>query len=218
MKSDSQIQLDVIQELKWDPSVTHEHIGVAVTDGIVTLSGTIPSYIEKFSAERAAQRVAGVKAVVEKIDVKLLSSHEKDDQDIAEAILKHFLWSVQIPEKSIKVSVEHGWVKLSGDVDWNFQRKAAENTVRALTGVKGVTNNINLKAKEVQASVVKQKIEDALKREALHEAKKINVDIHGGTVTLSGNVHSFAEMNEAKLAVWNAPGVTKIENKLHVGY
>jgi len=218
MKTDSQIQSDVIQELKWDPSVSHEHIGVAVTDGIVTLSGSIPSYIEKSAAERAAQRVSGVKAVVEKIDVKLLSSYEKDDQDIAEAILNQFRWSVQIPEKSIKLSVENGWVKLTGEVEWDFQRKAAEHSVRGLTGVKGVSNNLTLKTRQVQADIVKQKIEEALKSEAMHEAKKITVDIHGSTVTLSGKVHSFAEMSDAKLAAWSAPGVTKIENNLHIGY
>ena len=218
MKTDSQIQSDVIQELKWDPSISHEHIGIAVTDGIVTLSGTIPSYIEKSAAERATQRVAGVKAVVEKIEVKLLSSYQKDDQDIAEAILNQFRWSVQIPEQSIKLSVENGWVKLTGEGDWDFQRKAAEHSVRGLTGVKGVSNNLTLKSRQVQADIVKQKIEEALKREAVNEAKKITVDIHGSTVTLSGKVHSFAEMSDAKLAAWSAPGVTKIENKLHIGY
>ncbi|MDO8335510.1 MAG: BON domain-containing protein [Candidatus Saccharibacteria bacterium] len=216
MKTDSQIQADVMQELIWDPRVSHEHIGVAVTDGIVALSGTIPSYIEKSAAERAAQRVAGVKAVVEKIEVKLPSLYEKDDLDIAEAVLNSFLWNVEIPDKLIKVSVENGWVKLTGEVEWNYQRNAAEKLVRSLTGVKGVSNNIILKTREVQAGVVKQKIEDALKREALREAKQINVAINGGTVTLSGKVHSFSEMNDAKLAAWSAPGVTKIENKLLV--
>ncbi|HCS64825.1 MAG TPA: OsmY domain-containing protein [Cellvibrio sp.] len=216
MKSDSQIQADVMQELIWDPRVSHEHIGVAVTDGIVALSGAVPSYIEKSAAERAAQRVAGVKAVVEKIEVKLPSLHEKDDQDIAEAVLNSFLWNVEIPDKLIKVSVEKGWVKLTGEVEWNYQRNAAEKIVRGLTGVKGVSNNISLKTREVKADVVRQKIEDALKREAIQEAKKINVMIDGGTVTLSGKVHSFSEMNDAKLAVWSAPGVTKIDNRLHV--
>lgn len=218
MKSDSQIQADVMQELKWDPRVSHEHIGVAVREGVVMLSGTIPSYIEKSAAERAAQRVSGVKAVVEKIDVKLLGAHERDDQDIAEAVLNQFRWNVEIPDKLIKVIVENGWVKLSGEVEWNYQRTAAEKSVRSLIGVKGVSNNIALKTRDIQASVVKQRIEDALKREALDEAKKINVAIDGGTVTLSGKVHSFSEMNDVKLAAWSIPGVTKIDNKLHVTY
>lgn len=214
MKSDSQIQTDVMHELLWDPRVSHEHIGVSVTNGVVTLSGTAPSYIEKSAAERAAQRVLGVKAVVENIDVKLPSLHEKDDQDIAEAVLNAFIWNVEIPDKLIKVAVEDGWVKLSGEVEWNYQRDAAEKAVRSLMGVKGVSNNIILKTREVQAGAVKQKIEDALKREALREAKQINVAINGGTVSLSGKVHSFSEMNDVELAAWSAPGVTKIENKL----
>lgn len=216
MKSDSQIQQDVMQELIWDPRVSHEHIGVSVIDGIVTLSGTIPSYIEKSAAERAAQRVSGVKAVVEKIEVKLPGSLERDDQDIAEAVLNLFRWNVEIPDNLIKVSVENGWVKLTGEVEWNYQRNAAEKSVHSLTGVKGVSNNITLKTREVQADVVKQKIEEALKREAIREAKQINVAIKGGIVTLSGKVNSFSEMNDAQLAVWSAPGVTKIENKLLV--
>lgn len=216
MKSDSQIQQDVMQELIWDPRVSHEHIGVSVIDGIVTLSGTIPSYIEKSAAERAAQRVSGVKAVVEKIEVKLPGSLERDDQDIAAAVLNLFRWNVEIPDNLIKVSVENGWVKLTGEVEWNYQRNAAEKSVHSLTGVKGVSNNITLKTREVQADVVKQKIEEALKREAIREAKQINVAIKGGIVTLSGKVHSFSEMNDAQLAVWSAPGVTKIENKLLV--
>ena len=218
MKTDSQIQADVMQELKWDPSVTHEHIGVAVADGVVTLSGSIPTYVEKFAAEKAAQRVFGVKAIVEKIEVKLSPSFQKDDQDIANAIISQFQWSVQIPDNLIKVNVEKGWVKLAGEVDWDYQRKAAEKTVRGLAGVKGVSNNITLKQKNVQPDVVKQKIEEALKREAMREARKINVSVEGSTVTLSGDVHSFTEMNDAKFAAWSAPGVTRIENHLHISH
>ena len=217
MKTDSQIQADVMQELKWDPSVSHEHIGVSVSEGIVMLSGTIPSYIEKSAAERAAQRVAGVKAVVEKIDVKLAEPHKRDDQDIAKSIINQFKWSVQIPDDLIKVSVENGWVNLAGEVDWDYQRAAAENCVKELTGVKGVSNQISLRTKKVQPDVVKQKIEDALKREAVREAHRIAVEVHGSTVTLSGEVHSFAEINDAKWAAWSAPGVMRIENNLHIG-
>jgi osmotically-inducible protein OsmY len=218
MKTDAQIQTEVMQELKWDPSVTHEHIGVSVVDAIVTLSGTIPSYIEKIAAEKAAQRVYGVKAVVENIEVKLPYSNKKDDQDIAKSIANQFKWSVQIPEDLIKVTVEDGWVKLVGEVDWEYQRTAAESSARGLTGVRGVTNNIYLKAKKIQADTVKQKIEEALKREAVREAQKIKVEIQGSTVKLSGEVHSFTEMNDAKWAAWSAPGVTKIENNLHIGH
>lgn len=216
MKSDSQIQTDIIQELKMDPSVSHEHIGVSVSDGIVTLSGTIPSYIEKFAAEKAAQRVSGVKAVIEKIEVKLPGIHERGDQDLAQAIINQFKWNVQVPDHLVKASVENGWVKLSGEVEWDYQRVATEKCVRGLTGVKGVMNNITLKAKNVQPEIIKQRIEEALKREAEREARRINVDVNGSKVTLTGNVHSFAEMQGARGAAWAAPGVTSVENNLHI--
>jgi osmotically-inducible protein OsmY len=217
MKTDSQIQMDVIQALKWDPSVTHEHIGVAVSEGIATLSGTIPSYIEKSAAEKATQRVAGVKAVVEKMEVKLPGSFKRDDEDIAKAIVNQFKWHVQIPGDAVKASVEDGWVKLSGEVEWEYQRTAAENCARGLIGVKGVTNNISIKAKAIQPEVVKQKIEEALKRAAEREARRISVEIRGSKVVLSGEVHSFTEMNDAKWAAWSAPGVTSIESHLRIG-
>ncbi len=216
MKTDSKIQSDVMQELKWDPSLTHEHIGVSVQDGIVTLSGTIPSYIEKSAAERAAQRVAGVKAVVEKIEVKLPGVYVRDDQEIAKTIVNQFKWNVQVPEEQIKASVENGWVELMGEVEWDYQRTAAESCARGLTGVQGVINSITIKSKKIQPEVVKQKIEEALKREAEREARRISVEVRGSKVILSGQVHSFTEMNDAKWAAWSAPGVTSIENNLHV--
>jgi len=215
MKTDSQIQSDVIQELKWDPSVTHEHIGVSATSSIVTLSGTVPNYAEKSAAERAAQRVGGVKAVVEKIEVKLPGSFQRTDQDIAKAIVEQFTWAIQVPEDRVKASVENGWVKLSGEVEWEYQRSAAESAVRGLTGVKGITNNIWIKPK-VQSSDVKQKIEEALKRAAEREARRINVETRGSRVVLSGEVRSFAELRDAKGAAWSAPGVTEVEDHLMV--
>ncbi len=219
MKTDSQIQSDVIQELKWDPSVSHEQIGVAVSDAIVTLSGTIPSYIEKFAAEKAAQRVFGVKAVVEKIEVKLPGSYQRGDLDIAKAVVEQFKWSSQVPDELIKVKVEDGWVHLSGEVEWEYQRAAAKNLAQGLIGVKGVSNNIIIKVKSVQPNIVKQKIEDALKRKAEREARAISVEVNGGRVVLSGTVHSFSEVQDAKGAAWNAPGVTSVETHMNiVGY
>ena len=211
MKTDAQIQMDVIQELKWDPSVTHEHIGVAVSGGIVTLSGTVPSYIEKSAAEKAAQRVAAVKAVVEKIEVKLPGSLERDDQDIARTIIDQFRWHSQVSDDLVKASVENGWVDLTGEVEWEFQRSAAENAVTGLMGVKGITNQIAIKPKVVQPSVVKDNIEEALKRAAEREANRIGIEVRGSRVILSGKVRSFAELRDVKGAVWNAPGVASVD-------
>ena len=212
MKSDAQVQTDVIQELTWDPSVTHEHIGVAVSDGIVTLSGAVPSYIEKSAAEKAAQRVSGVKAVVEKIEVKVPGSFHKDDQDIAEAIINQFRWHAQVPDNVVKASVEKGWVELAGEVEWEYQRRAAEKVVRGLTGVRGITNKITIKPRGIQASEIKVKIEQALKRAAEREAEHIAIEIQGSRVILSGKVRSFAELRTVKGAAWSAPGVTSVDD------
>jgi osmotically-inducible protein OsmY len=212
MKTDAQIQKDVMQELTWDASVTHEHIGVAVQDGVVTLSGTVPSYIEKSAAEKAAQRIAGVKAVVEKIDVKLPGSLERDDQDIARAIIDQFRWHSQVPQDLVKVSVRNGWVDLTGEVEWDFQRSAAEAAVRGLLGVKGIVNKIAIKARAIQPAVIKSKIEEALKRAAEREADRIGIEILGTRVILSGKVRSFAELRDVKGAAWSAPGVTSVDD------
>ena len=215
MKTDSQIQKDVRLALEWDPSITHELIGVAVSDGVLTLTGSVPSYFEKTEAESIAQRVGGVKAVVEKIEVKLANSYLRDDQDIAKAILSQFKWSFSVPD-SVRVNVEKGWVELSGEVDWDFQRTAAKDCIKDLLGVKGVSNYISIKAKKVQADTIKHRIEEALKSEASREARNIDVRVSGNTVTLSGDVHSLTEKNDAKWAAWGAAGVTTVENNLRV--
>ena len=217
MKSDAQIQTDVMQELKWDPSVTHEHIGVAVSDGIVTLSGIVASYIEKSSAEKAAQRVAGVKAVVEKIEVQVPGSYHRDDQDIAKAIIDQFRWHTQVPDDLVKAGVANGWVELTGEVEWDYQRSAAENAVRGLTGVKGITNKITIRLKVAQPFEIKDRIEEALTRAAEREANRITVEVRGTRVILSGNVRSFAELRDVRGAAWSAPGVTSIDdNNLNI--
>ena len=215
MKTDTQIQRDVIEELKWEPSVNHEHIGVAVSDGIVTLSGTVPTFIEKHNAEIAAQRVAGVKAIVEKIEVKLPGSLVRDDEEIAKAIINQFQWSSLVPKDQIKAKVSNGWVTLSGEVVWEYQRKAAERLVRELTGVKLITNNIALKPK-LEAADLKEKIERALLRAAERESKQIDVQVRGSHVTLTGVVRSFAEMRAVEGAAWGAPGVTEVQDNLRV--
>lgn len=215
MKTDTQIQRDVMEELKWEPSVNHEHIGIAVSDGIVTLSGSVPTFIEKHNAEIAAQRVAGVKAIVEKVEVKLPGSLVRDDEEIAKAIINQFQWSSLVPKDQIKAKVSNGWVTLSGEVVWEYQRKAAERLVRELTGVKLITNNIALKPK-LEAADLKEKIERALLRAAERESKQIDVQVRGSHVTLSGVVRSFAEMRAVEGAAWGAPGVTEVQDNLRV--
>jgi osmotically-inducible protein OsmY len=213
MKTDAQIQTDVLQELKWDPSITHEHIGVTVSDGIVTLSGLVPTYVEKSCAERATQRVNGVKAVVETIEVKFPGTAQRKDQDIAKAILDDFRWHSQIPDELVKVTVENGSVVLTGEVEWDFQRTAAEHAVRGLTGVRSITNRITIKQKVVvQPLEIKNKIEEALKRAAERETDRIHVQIHGTRVVLSGKVRSFAELRDVRGAAFSAPGVTAVED------
>jgi osmotically-inducible protein OsmY len=214
MKTDAQIQADVLRELEWDPSVTHEHIGVAVTDGIVTLLGRVPTYVEKSSAERAAQRVSGVKAVVEKIEVKVAESPQRDDQVLAKAIVE-LRWHSQIPDP-VRASVENGWVELTGEVEWDFQRSAAENAIRSLIGIKGITNRITIKEKVVQPSQIKSHIEEALKRAAQREASHIDIEVHGTRVILSGTVRSFEELRDVRGAAFSAPGVTAVDCNLTV--
>ena len=215
MKTDATIQKDVIDELKWCPSVAHEHIGVAVKDGVVTLSGYVPSYIEKSTSEKAAQRVAGVKAIVEKIEVRYPGSYYRGDEDIATMILNAFKWNVQIPEDRIRVKVSKGWVTLSGEVEWEYQKIAAEDAVKPLAGVLGVTNFVDIKPK-VQALDVKAKIEEALKRSAEREVNQIHIAVEGSKVTLSGKVRSLSELMDARGAAWSAPGVKDVQDHLIV--
>ncbi len=211
-KTDSQIQKDVKSELKWDPSVADSQITVTASDGIVTLRGSVPHYFEKRTAEKAAQRVGGVRAVADEIGVELFTTHKKTDQEIAEAALNALKWNYQVPD-DIKVSVDNGWITLRGETDWAFQKAAASNAVNHMIGVCGVSNEIIIKEK-VQPSDVKTRIEEALKRSAEREGRKINVAVKGSCVTLSGNVHSYSEIGDAALAAWNAPGVSQVENNL----
>lgn len=211
-KSDSQIQKDVMSELRWDPSVTPFRISVTANDGIVTLRGSVPHYHEKATAEQAAQRIKGVRAVADEIKVDLLGSYERSDEDIARAALSALEWNYQVPD-GIKLVVEDGWVTLSGEAEWDYQRNAAKDAVSPLMGVCGVSNKISLKSK-VQASDVKTSIRDALKRSAESEGRHITIAVDGTRVTLSGTVQSAAEVEDAVLAAWNAPGVMMVDNRL----
>jgi osmotically-inducible protein OsmY len=215
MKTDAQLKKDVEAELEWDPVIDASHVGVAVADGVVTLTGHLDTFAEKYAAERAAQRVEGVKAVAVELDVKLVAGHQRSDGEIAAAVESALKWHALVPEDRIKVMVEKGWVTLSGEVDWEYQRAQAVKAVRPLTGVIGVANNIGLKP-QVTPGNISARIQGALQRQAEREAKGIEVIVSGHTVTLKGQVHSWAERTAAQGAAWSAPGITSVVNQLKV--
>jgi osmotically-inducible protein OsmY len=214
MKTDAQLQKDVMDEIKWEPCVTAAEIGVSVANGVVTLNGTVPTYAAKWAAERAAQRVEGVKAIAEEIQIKLHGLHTRTDAEIAAVAATSLKEHVWVPT-DIQATVENGWVTLKGVVNWEFQQRAAMDSVRFLAGVKGVSNNITLKA-TVKPSAIKDAIEKALVRNAEVDAGNVKVAADGGMVTLSGSVRSWSERNEAGAAAWNAPGVNNVRNDIEV--
>ncbi len=216
MKTDKQLQCDVLDELQYDPSVDASKIGVVVQNGIVSLSGTVASYAETYRAIHAAERVAGVKAVTNGIKVELPSMHKRDDADIAQVVVNALKWHVWVPHDAIKVKVEQGWVTLEGSVDAKFRRESADDAVRYLTGVKGLTNLITVKQPAINSSEVKTKIENALRRATEEEAKLINVEVKGDIVILRGQVRSWAERSNAESAAWAAPGVGQVEDHLTI--
>ena len=217
MKTDAKIKLDVQDELAWEPSIDETKIGVAVDEGVVTLSGEVDSHSKKLAAEKAAKRVSGVKAVAEDIVVKYPSSMDKSDTEIAKAAVDALEWHSSVPNDSVIVKVENGWVSLSGAVKWAYQKYSATNAVKDLVGVKGVSNSISIK-QDVKPILVKDTIEEAFERSARIDAKGIMVSTDGNTVTLSGKVNSIKEKEEAEKAAFRAPGVLHVVNKLKVQY
>ena len=218
MKSNEVLQKDVQDSIKWEPLLNAAEIGVTVKDGMVTLTGTVDTYEKKEEAERAAKKVAGVKAVVEEIKVQSFSVlTKKTDGEIAAEVLNALKWSWQIPNDKIQVKVENGWVTLSGELDWNYQKEAAKKLATNLVDVKWVTNNINIQS-STSANVEKEDIEQAFKRNWSLDNKDIIIHVSDNKVTLTGTVHSWYEKDEASRVAWKAPGIKAVDNELSIDY
>jgi len=215
-QQDINLRKDVLDELEWDPSIDARTIGVTVENGIIALTGHVPNYAAKTNAERIVKRVHGVSGVANDVEVKLLSSFERDDVDVARSAVNALEWNVSVPKNHIKVSVTKGWVTLDGSVEWYYQKRAAEDAVMVLAGVRGVTNNVTVTSRQVRVEDVKGKIEAALKRSAEVDSKKISVQASDGKVILTGTVRSWIERQDAVSAAWSAPGVMNVVDQIRI--
>jgi osmotically-inducible protein OsmY len=216
-RTDAQIQAEVLAELKWEPRVSPNEIGVIVKDGVVTLTGGVDSYTKRWAAEDAAHRVRGVKAVANDIEVRLSSTAERTDTDIAQAAVRALEWDAFVPVEKLDVTVSKGWVTLRGEVEWQYQKADAERVTRRIQGVKGVSNLIVVKSRATPDEV-KKKIEQALLRSAEIDAKNITVEVDGSKVILKGTVRSWAERQEAERQAWSAPGITSVDNRITISF
>ena len=213
MKTDAQLQEDVIEELKWDPKLNAAEIGVAVKNGIVILSGHVDNYTKKLAAEEAVKRMKDVKGIAEEITVQLSFDGKRTDEELAQAAVNALKWNNAVPDQNIKVEVEKGWLTLEGHLDWQFQKDAATNAVKDIIGLKGVTNLLTIKPK-INIPVVRDTIKKALERSADIESDRIVIETQGNKITLRGKARSWSERNEVERAAWCAPGVMEVEDEL----
>jgi osmotically-inducible protein OsmY len=213
--SDVSLRQNIIDEFEFEPSLNAANIGVAVDNGVVTLTGHVGSYMEKVRAERVVQRIKGVHGVAEELEVRYPGDKKTSDDEIAKRALNIISWDTSIPANKVQVKVEGGWITLSGQVEWYYQKVSAEDAVRKISGIKGVSNMLTIEPR-VQPSDIKNRIENALKRKAGVEASKIKVSVAGGKVTLDGDVNAWFERNAAEGAAWAAPGVTSVEDHIRI--
>lgn len=212
---DSDLQQDILDALDFEPSIDAADIGVSVDEGVVTLHGHVSTFVERATAEKVTMRVKGVRGIVVDIEVRPIGAHQTADDDIAKRILHTLQWTTSVPENAIRVKVHNGWVTLSGDVEWNFQKESAARAIRGLAGVTGITNAIAIKP-ALSPFDVRQRIEDALRRDADLEASGIRISVESGHVTLSGHVRHIKERQTAERAAWSVPGVTSVDDRISV--
>lgn len=215
MRTDTDVQQDVLEELRWEPSLRNDDIAVAVRSGVITLAGYVDSYLDKWKAERVASRVKGVKAVVNDLEVRLPTTSQRNDPDIAHAVADALKWNVWVPDHRIRVRIDKGWVTLEGEADWYYEREEAERAVRRITGVRGITNLVSVRSRPTPSDL-KQRIKDALERGADFDADRITIEIEEDKAILRGTVRAFTEKRDAERAALNAPGVRQIDNRITV--